>query len=162
MPPTTPNPGATFVVYLIVLVAICFVMMLLFKGAVWWGERYDMSSEDSTDVVRTPNELVRASGSRQYDEPVRGLPYQQNENVPDNHAPPAEPIILHNLSRAGIIALLAVQKDDSGKPRFSKNQIVDLVGGTRADVLKEIDQYRTPPPAPAPQTRADRPANGWN
>jgi hypothetical protein len=47
---TTLPPGANFVVWLIVLVAIGFVMMVLFKVAVWYGSRVN-NSDDAAPVV---------------------------------------------------------------------------------------------------------------
>jgi hypothetical protein len=161
MPPTTPPPGATFVVWLIVLVAVCSVMMVLFKVAVWWGERGTMSSSNTADPVRMLNEPVRAGGSDRFAGAVREPLNQVEPPVPLVREPEREPVILHNLSRASLIAVLAVQKTDTGGYRFSKNQIAQFVGGTKAEILKEIDLYREQPPTPRPSVRADRPVNGW-
>lgn len=113
--------------------------------------------------VRTQNEPVRDGGSTGSGGPVPGLLNQVEPVKLANVEPGCEPLVLHNLSRAALIALLSVQKNDSNGWRFSKNQIASFVGGTKAEILKEIDLYRGPPPAaPRPATRADRPANGWN
>lgn len=65
---------------------------------------------------------------------------------------------LHNYSRSGLIAILSVQKTETGAYRWTANQIAAFVGGTRSEVLKEIALYRPSLPVPAHQKR---PANGW-
>jgi hypothetical protein len=49
------------------------------------------------------------------------------------------------MSDAELIALLAVQRDDQNKHRFSANKIAALVGGTREDVLDQIRAVRNLP-----------------
>lgn len=82
----------------------------------------------------------------------------------------AAPIdVSHTMSRDTIIALLAVQKNEHGDYRYSKNSIAALVGGTRGDVLARIDSLRVLPSAPATPAPADkkrgkslrRPLQGW-
>lgn len=107
-------------------------------------------------------ELVRTTGSTGSSDPVRWHQNQVEPIEPAPREPDREPIILHNLSRSALIALLAVQKNDDNGYRFSKNQIAAFVGGTKADVLREIDQYRQPSPIPKPSGHIERPANGWN
>lgn len=128
-----------------------------------WITYFVMLREQRSALVRGRAEPVRGGGSTGSDDPV--LPHQ-NQVEPVELAdvePGREPLVLHNLSRAALIALLSVQKNDSNGYRFSKNQIAAFVGGTKADVLKEIDLYRDPQPQkPRSVARADRPVNGWN
>jgi hypothetical protein len=140
------------------------VSLVTFAGLVWLLWHYfPMSTADDDAPVRADSALVREAGSTGSSDPV--LPHlNQAEPVePAVIEPVREPVILHNLSRSALIALLSVQRNEHNGYRFSKNQIAAFVGGTKADVLKEIDLYRVQkqatPPAPA---RVDRPANGWN
>jgi len=58
------------------------------------------------------------------------------------------PRISRRLSDTEVVTLLAVQRAPGGRHRFSANQIAQLVGGTRADVLAQVRAIRdTTPPA---------------
>jgi len=128
-----------------------------------WRASFVMWSERRAAMVRERSEPVRGGGSTGSSDPVPGLLNQVEPVEPAEFEPVREPVILHNLSRAALIAVLAVQKNESNGYRFSKNQIAAFIGGTKADILKEIDLYRDPQPAKRPMpTRVDRPANGWN
>jgi hypothetical protein len=157
MPPT---PGATFVVWMIVLVAAVFILMLLFKVAVWWGE--NMSSNEGAEPVRADfrtSSHALFSGS---DEPVRAHQNQIEPLFQTVHEPEREPSTLRNLTRAEEIALLAVQRNDDGSYRHSANKICELMGGTAAEVKAQVATIRGPAKPKAPVgTPLKRPANGW-
>lgn len=128
-----------------------------------WRAAFIMWSESRKAAVRPAREPVHGGGSTGSSDPVRGLLNQIEPLEPADSEPEREPIILHNLSRASLIAVLAVQrKEDGGGYRFSANQIAAFIGGTKSDILREIAQYRDPPPAPRPAARTERPASGWN
>jgi hypothetical protein len=55
------------------------------------------------------------------------------------------PRISRRLSDQDMIALLAVQRTSKGKLRYSANQIAQLVGGSRAEVLALIKTIREGP-----------------
>lgn len=80
-------------------------------------------------------------------------------------AEPSAPALNGHLSRAEIIALLAVQKNGQGDYAFSANKITDFVGGTAAEVKKQIAEIRDKSkPAEATAERGPRlrrPAEGW-
>lgn len=128
----------------------------LLPGAV----RYVMSDDGA---VLEDGEPVRTTGSSGSHHPVRAHRYQVEPEELNENEPPREPLILHNLSRASLIAMLAVQQDEKGNYRFSKNQIVELVGGTRKVVLSEIDEYRATTAAPVKRQMQpmQRPTEGW-
>lgn len=155
------------VIFGVILIAYFFITHVQEDGGPerWrrWLTAFIMWSDHRSAAVRAQIEPVRAGGSTGSNDPVPGLLNQVEPVEPQEIEPVREPVILHNLSRAALIALLAVQKNDSNGYRFSKNQIAAFVGGTKADILKEIDLYRDPQPAKQPvPTRADRPVNGWN
>lgn len=128
-----------------------------------WRAALIMWNDRRAAAVRASDEPVRKGGSTGLIDPVRGLLNQVEPVEPAEVEPGREPIILHNLPRASLIAVLAVQrKEDGGGYRFSANQIAAFIGGTKADILKEIAQYRDPPPAARPSPRTERPANGWH
>ncbi len=52
------------------------------------------------------------------------------------------PRISRRLSDAEIVTVLAVQRAPGGRYRFSANQITQLVGGARADVLAQVRAIR--------------------
>lgn len=62
------------------------------------------------------------------------------------------PKISRRMTDSDIIAVLTVQrttdKNGKDKERFSANQIADLVGGTRADVLAQVRAIRNLPQFP--------------
>lgn len=94
-------------------------------------------------------------------------PSEPAENEPASE--PTELTVSAHLSRPDLIALLAVQKNDDGSYRFSSNQITGFVGGTAAEVKKQIAEIRekpapVAPPAPDASARGKslrRPAEGW-
>ena len=163
MPPTTPPPGINFVIWLIVLVAIGTMIMVLFKVAVWWGERYGItSSQDEDEPVRGGSRTGSWNGSTGSGDPVRA---QQNQLEPDFDSvrePAHEPSTLRSLTRTEEIALLAVQRNDDGSYRHSANKICELMGGTAAEVKAQVAAIRGPAkPVQAPGAPLKRPANGW-
>ena len=117
---------------------------------------HDMSNSGGSAAERTGTQFSRT-------DPVLADTYQfVPENAEENETVDDRPTG-HNYSRQEMIKLLSVQHDENGDYRYSKNKIADFVGGTRADVLAEIDRYR-PLPAPTSRTRPgrlERPAGGW-
>jgi len=98
--------------------------------------------------------------------------HQVEPSEPAENKPASEPnelTVNAHLSRPDLIALLAVQKNDDGSYRFSSNQITGFVGGTAAEVKKQIADIRekpapVAPPAPDASARGKslrRPAEGW-
>lgn len=157
MPPTPP-PGTTFVVWLIVLVAIGSVVMVLFKLAVWWGERHPMSSEDSEPVARAP---ARASGAGGANDPAQARLHQEEPRCEPIFAPAHEPQSLH-MSRDAEIAWLTVQRNDDGTYRHSANKIAAFMGGTESVVKAQIAAIRAKKEVAAPvSARVERPPQGW-
>lgn len=67
---------------------------------------------------------------------------------------------VRRMSDAELIALLAVQRDDQNKHRFSANKIAALVGGTREDVLDQIRAVRNLPDY-QPLTPEQQEAREW-
>lgn len=95
-----PTPGTAFVVWLIVIVAVGFVMMLLFKLTVWYSEYVnrsidndddDMSSEDIDTPLSRPSSLETDG--------------QTDRRAPQTTAPRAEQLLtLYRLMRAAGIS----------------------------------------------------------
>jgi len=105
--------------------------------------------ERTTPITSTANSSTSTNHAVLFDT------YQTEPIAPAQNEPPAN---LHNMSRSALIALLSVQKTETGSYRWTANQIAAFVGGTRAEVLKEIALYRPTPPSPA---QIKRPVNGW-
>lgn len=113
--------------------------------------RYDGTEDDRTSTIDDRTDRVRAD-TYQAD---TGTALEKNErdDLPAGH----------NHTRHEMILFLSLEVDDEGDFRYSKNKIADFVGGTRADVLAEIDRCR-PRSTPTPRTtarRLERPAGGW-
>lgn len=157
MPPT-PTPGTNFVVWLIVLVALGFVMMLLFKVAVWWGERHPMSSEERGSQS---DRASFSSGSRQF-APL--VPAQQNQENQNQNAT-IEDVV--NLTYTGpitdqqAITILALMRRENGDYFLSANKIRDIVGGADATVKADVAALRPKEQAPPPPRSIARPPGGW-
>lgn len=103
-------------------------------------------------------------------EPLPVLPHlhQVELGEPAKNEPPEEPptpTVNEHMNRAEIIALLAVQKKADGAYVYSSNQITAFVGGTAAEVKKQIAELRDQPkstePAPERGKSLRRPAEGW-
>lgn len=107
-------------------------------------------------VVRGGSEPVRAGGSTYRTTPVRPQQNQLEPLEPGGIEPPRAALTLH-MSREEEIAVLAVQRNADGSYRHSANKITELMGGTAADVKKQIAEIRgTPaelPQAPKPDPR---------
>lgn len=157
--PQTPTPGTTFVVWLIVLVAIGFVLMVLFKMAVWWGEKHPMSNDEAEPAPHAP---VYRGGSASAADAARARLHQAALEIAPEYAPPPEPVSLH-MSRDAEIAWLTVQRNDDGSYRHSANKIAAFMGGTEAVVKAQVAAIRAKkePDAPPPSPRLDRPPQGW-
>jgi hypothetical protein len=136
MTPTTPPPGTSFVIWLIVLVAVGFVVMVLFKVAVWWGERYGVTStedEPKKNPVRAPVYI-----------PVSSMPYQEG-GIADIDA---ETPFNRDITDGEWIVRMACARGPDKKYRFSANAIHAAIGGDRNSVLAKVREIRaTPPPA---------------
>jgi len=122
----------------------------------WIVEHYFLSSSDGL-----------AAGSDSGSEPVHvpvpdtstatargaGAPAGTDAVLPDTGALEADtvgwapPRLSLHLSDAETIALLALQRDKSGKYRHSANKIYALVGGSRKAVLDQIGAVRDGAPA---------------
>jgi hypothetical protein len=156
MPPTTP--GINFVVWLIVLVAVGFVMMVLFKLAVWWGARYPMSSDG--DGSR-PDRAGSDDGSSRLSMPVL---WQQNQEKPNQNATIEDVIELTYsgpITREQALTILALMQRENGEYFLSANKIRDIVGGADATVKAEVAALRPSKPTPPPARSIARPPGGW-
>jgi hypothetical protein len=98
---------------------------------------YILSSQAIDDAVELDRLDALRAGSYQHE--------------PDSAEPPAEPVRPERLGDDDIIDWLAHLKSP-GKTayRFSANQIAELIGGTRAEILKKVAAHR--PAAPPPRT----------
>lgn len=114
-------------------------------------------------LVRRRAEPVRWTREPPEPAPVRAHQNQLEPTEPGETGTPCEPLQLNRLSRTAEIALLAVQRNGDGAYRHSANDITRLMGGTAADVKKQIAEIRAlPPEEPTrPAARADRPSRGW-
>lgn len=114
-------------------------------------------------VVRQAGAPVRAMPEPAEPLPVRSQQHQAEPIEPVENEPVREPLQLNRLSRAAEIALLAVQRNEDGSYRHSANAITQFVGGTAADVKRQIAEIRATKPEepPKPESRIDRPARGW-
>lgn len=144
---------------------VLFILMLGWREIAEWMRvgvnrfvivrHVDMSSEGGTDDDRTGTDDGRT-------DLVLTDTYQPGtgtalENESSDFLRPG-----HNHTRSQWIKLLSTELDGDGGYKFSKNKIADFVGGTRAEVLAEIDRYRPRPAAPpARSNRLERPAGGW-
>lgn len=117
------------------------------------------SYEPVQEALRTGSE----GGSTGSQEVVLPHQYQPEPDPEVVREPEREPATLRSLSRLEEIALLAVQRNDDGSYRHSANKIVDLMGGTAADVKSQVAAIRGPTkPLPmSPGSPMKRPANGW-
>lgn len=165
--PTPPPPGFYFFVALFWLVVVCTILMVLFKVAVWWGERYAMSN-DETELARRA--LTRESSSRG-DLTGAGtgshvvVPAQQHqvasELVPD-FLMVKDYLTEHTLTDEEAIELLALARRSNGDDLISANKIRDIVGGNEGKVKAHVAAHRKPRPKPRQAARIERPVNGWN
>lgn len=154
--PTTPTPGINFVVWLIALVALGFIMMLLFKAAVWWGERppvaprvrsYPMSSRARVPTSQENDGSRRSAAVEQGSEPSGS---QSWNPVPDL----AEELAI--LTDDARLEVFAQMKDDDGNYVYADSRIAKFIGGRVEDRVKQVRDVRgkeLPPPKPAPQLR---------
>lgn len=140
----TPTPGTTFVVWLIVLVAVGFVMMLLFKLAVWWGER----GANMSSYTYVPD-------------------YDENESSPRSYAveqgsEPSGTVIgniaeqLGTLTDDARLAVLANITDADGNYVYADSRIAKFIGGRVEDRVRQVRDVRgtdAPPPKPQPVLR---------
>jgi len=72
---------------------------------------------------------------------------------PAVHEPDRGLVISHNMDDQTLILLLAAQKNEDGKNRWSANEIVKLIGGTRQEVLDTIAIVRPREPASPPAAK---------
>ncbi len=74
---------------------------------------------------------------------------EASSDAPDIDAQNAGmPRISRNITDGELIVLLAVIRGKNGKPRFSANAIVSLMGGDRNAILERVRELRAvPPPA---------------
>lgn len=157
--PTTPPPGFYFFVTVFWLVVVCTILMVLFKVAVWWGERHALSSEEAEPMPLAP---ARRGGAGGADDLARGHLHQVYEEPVLQNAPAPEPLSLH-MSRDAEIAWLSVQRNDDGTYRHSANKIAAFMGGTESVVKAQIAAIRAkkePDQKPA-SSRLERPTQGW-
>lgn len=159
MDAATPPPGFYFFVAVFWLVVACTILMVLFKLAVWWGERRAMSSEEAEPAARAP---VRWSGAGGASDPARAHLHQVEQESEPYSAPPAEPVSLH-MSRDAEIAWLTVQRNDDGTYRHSANKIAAFMGGTESVVKAQVAAIRAKKEAETnhANSRLERPAQGW-
>jgi len=114
-------------------------------------------------AVRGAIEPVRFMQEPAQTMPVLPQLHHLDENEPCENEPAREPPQLNRLSRTAEITLLAVQRNADGTYRHSANAITHLMGGTAADVKKQIAEIRALPPEEQPKIapRMDRPPRGW-
>lgn len=80
--------------------------------------------------------------------------------VENRSEPTIDLVTLGQIDRETLIDVLSVLKKD-GEYLLSANKILELVGGTAAEVKARVTSHRPKPPAPKVSGRLDRPANGW-
>lgn len=91
----------------------------------------------------------------------RGQQHQVAADFDSENASDRESIILRQLARAELIAMLAVQRKDDGSYMWSSNEIKKFVPGSDGpigEIVATIRGKKEGPPAGAPLRR---PANGW-
>lgn len=158
MSPTTPPPGFYFFVAIFWLVVVCTVLMVLFKVAVWWGERRPMSnSERGSQLKRTSFD----GGFERFPLPVLG---QQNQERANRFAAIEDIINLTYTSPVTdqqALTILALMRRENGEYFLSANKIRDIVGGADATVKAEVAALRPSKPAPPVVRSIARPPGGW-
>jgi hypothetical protein len=120
----------------------------------------DYVDDDDPEPVRYSSRTGSEGGSTGSGDLVRGHLYQ----VEPDSAPVREPVAsLRNLTRLEEIALLSVQRNDDGSYRHSANKIVDIMGGTAAEVKAQVATIRATKAAQEDSVpnRLKRPVNGW-
>lgn len=156
-------PMMIFLITVFSLVVVGTVLMVLIKVATWWGERFTLDPEPEWHYMSTTTTTNECTGPEPVEpEPVRAHQYQEQTGAAAENAPSPAPVS-SRMSKPALIALLAVQRDDDGKYRFSANQIAGFVGGTHADVKGQIAAIRATkdPAAKVAANRLERPASGW-
>lgn len=149
------DSGGMFVIALMILSALGFMMMAVYKIAIWLAERrearyveWDGGSEDADIGSRTGfDDLVLR---------------QQNQAEPElvcDFATAKTYLSGHNLSDDEAVELLAILRRDNDY-LISANKIRDIIGGSDAVIKAQVARHRPRPPAKRPQ-RLERPANGW-
>lgn len=144
-----------------VAIALAALIIVPYKIVKAWVSKPRVMSHSAQNAARTSYEPTEPI-------PVR---WQQNQPEPAEPAqiePGEEKPSLYRLTRQEEIAILAVQRNEDGSYRHSANAITTFVGGTAADVKRQIAEIRDPqlatPVEAQPQShgkRLDRPANGW-
>lgn len=113
-------------------------------------------------VVRRAHEPVRIALEPAEPGAVRAQQNQLEPVEPAENEPAREPLQLNRLSRESEIALLAVQRNEDGSYRHSANDITKFIGGTAADVKKQVAAIRGSKPAEqVSAARVERPSRGW-
>ncbi len=89
-------------------------------------------------------------------------------DLPDTHQPDtmtADDLIAlltqHKLTREQAIKLLSQLRNPMGDHWLSANKISSSIGGTNAENMAAIAEYRPKPRTPSPPQTMRRPRNGW-
>jgi hypothetical protein len=142
---------------------VALVLFMLYKDQAWAFLRGRFLPRQSVKrYVGSDRVMSRAVDPRTTAELVRPMPvkpdtYQANQSAPAPQSGAPAIVASHNMSDRELTLMLAAQMRD-GKPRWSANEIVKIVGGTRQDVLDTIAIVRprekpvdpSPPPKPEP------------
>lgn len=106
----------------------------------------NMSSSQQYDFYEDRNTALDTDAREPVSVPaVRTTPVPVRDDETDDITVPK------SMKNHDLVALLAVQKTDDDKPRWSANEIAAFVGGTRKDVLEVIRSVRGETPKPAAQ-----------
>ncbi len=150
-----------------VVIALGAFVVLLNWRAVWGWARMVMSrlwkvapADAGTQSVHVPVEDT-SMNSRYINSALAGMaPAIADTSAADDGT--ETPRLSRRLSDTELIALLSVQRGKDNRYRFSANQITQLVGGSRAEVLNQVRAIRdTPPPVlfPDPENGGRVPAS---
>lgn len=123
--------------------AILFALPALDRRPVADGKTtaLDMSSAAHAGLGATGTPLVHVPVPRTSTAPDAAEVVRADTDA-ENTAFELPRISRHNTDRE-VVVYLAVQLRTDGKPRYSANKIYDLVGGSRADVLKIVADVRS-------------------
>ncbi len=158
-------PGVVLVITLIVLVALCLILMVVYKVAVWYGARYAMSSETVDQVADPAVAAPVAATSTEAGQLIAKPGNAGNAELAGNAIVPSEArdIIRMQAKAETVVALLKSAK------MTNKAEAIELVfncsrsgraGSTYQQALALVDVLINPYPQRTPEQDEQRKALG--